>query len=77
MLGVSWRTDLVGWISIFAGVFGFIGDAIAQQGLPHTLPEYFIFGALVLNGIGHKLAKDGKVTNSKDPGSPIDVPAGL
>ncbi len=77
MLGASWRTDLVGWIMLASAVVGAIADIIATQGMPKTIPEYVLFGSMVLAGIGHILAKDGKVTNSKDPGSPVDVPAGL
>lgn len=77
MLGVSWRTDLAGWIGIAAGIVGMIADIIVTQGMPKTIPEYFLFGGLVLAGIQGVLAKDGKVSNSKDPGSPKDVPAGL
>ena len=77
MLGVSWRTDLVGWIAIFSGIAGAIGDIIITQGMPKTLPEYFVFGSMVLGGIGHILAKDGKVSNAKDAGPPKDVPAGV
>ena len=60
----SWRTSLVGWIAIASGVAGMIADIIATQGMPKTIPEYFLFGGLVLGGIGHILAKDAVVTNS-------------
>ena len=64
MLGASWRTGLVGWIAIASGVAGMTADIIATQGMPKTIPEYFLFGGLVLGGIGNLLAKDAKVSNS-------------
>ena len=67
MLGASWRTALVGWIAIAAGVAGMMADIIATQGMPKTIPEYFLFGGLVLGGIGNLMAKDAKVSNSSHP----------
>lgn len=64
MLGASWRTSVIGWLSIASGVMGFVADTIVTQGMPQTVPEYIIFGGLVLNGLGHLLAKDAKVSNS-------------
>jgi len=66
-VGASWRTSLVGWIAIGSGVVGFIGDLLMTQGMPKTLPEYFLFGGLVLGGIGNILAKDAKVSNAPNP----------
>jgi len=77
MLGVSWRTSLVGWIGIIAGVLGMTADIIATQGMPKTIPEYFLFGSMVLAGIGGILAKDGKVSNAPVPVTPKDVPPGI
>lgn len=70
----SWRTNIVGWIAIASGVAGMIADIIATQGMPKTIPEYFLFGGLVLGGIGNLLAKDAKVSNSPTPAAPRDVP---
>ena len=70
----SWRTSMVGWIAIASGVAGMIADVIATQGMPKTIPEYFLFGGLVLGGIGNLLAKDAKVSNSPVPTAPHDVP---
>ena len=70
----SWRTNIVGWIAIASGVAGMIADIIATQGMPKTIPEYFLFGGLVLGGIGNLLAKDAKVSNSPTPTAPHDVP---
>lgn len=64
MLGASWRTGLVGILAIAGGVVGLIADIIATQGMPKTVPEYVLFGGLVLSGIGNLLAKDANVTNS-------------
>lgn len=69
----SWRTSMVGWIAIAAGVAGLIADMIATQGMPQTIPEYFLFGGLVLGGIGNLLAKDSKVSNSPVAVAPHDV----
>jgi uncharacterized YccA/Bax inhibitor family protein len=66
-VGASWRTSLVGYIAIASGVVGFIGDLLMTQGMPKTLPEYFLFGGLVLGGIGHILAKDSNVSNAPAP----------
>ena len=74
MLGASWRTGIVGWIAIASGVAGMIADIVATQGMPKTIPEYFLFGGLVLGGIGNLLAKDAKVSNSPVPTAPHDVP---
>jgi hypothetical protein len=63
-MGASWRTSLVGYISIASGVVGFIADLLVTQGLPSSLPEYVVFAGLVLGGIGHILAKDANVSNS-------------
>jgi uncharacterized YccA/Bax inhibitor family protein len=63
-MGASWRTSLVGYIAIASGVVGFIVDLIATQGMPKTIPEYFLFAGLVLGGIGNLLAKDAVVSNS-------------
>lgn len=73
MLAGSWRTSLVGWIAIASGVAGMIADIVATQGMPKTIPEYFLFGGLVLGGIGNLLAKDAKVSNSPVPTAPHDV----
>ncbi len=77
MLGASWRTDLVGWIMLAGAVMGIIADIIATQGMPKTIPEYVLFASMVLAGIGHILAKDGKVSNAENPVSPKDVPKGV
>ncbi len=77
MLGASWRTDLVGWIAIASGVCGLIADIVATQGLPKTIPEYFLFGGLVLGGIGNILAKDAKVSNAENPVAPKQLPPGV
>lgn len=71
----SWRTSMVGWIAIAAGVAGMIADILATQGMPKTIPEYFLFGGLILGGIGNLLAKDAKVSNATNP-KPVasDVP---
>lgn len=63
----SWRTSLVGYIAIASGAVGFIVDLIATQGMPKTIPEYFLFGGLVLGGIGNILAKDAVVSNAPTP----------
>ena len=77
MLGTSWRTSIVGWIAIASGVAGLIADIIATQGMPKTIPEYVLFGGLVLSGIGNLLAKDAKVSNSNNPRPvAVDVPPG-
>jgi hypothetical protein len=55
-------------------VTGFIGDILMTQGMPNTLPEYFLFGGLVLGGIGNLLAKDAKVSNSGTNAPAHDVP---
>lgn len=73
-MGASWRTSLVGWIAIASGVVGFIVDLIATQGMPKTIPEYFLFGGLVLGGIGNIIAKDAKVSNSGTNAPAHDVP---
>ena len=74
-MGASWRTSLVGWIAIASGVAGMIADVIATQGMPKTIPEYFLFGGLVLGGIGNILAKDAKVSNAPIPtAASHDVP---
>ena len=73
MASASWRTNLVGWIAIASGVAGMIADIIATQGMPQTSPEYFVFGGLVLGGIGHLLSKDAKVSNSSNPGPAKEV----
>ena len=70
----SWRTNIVGWIAIGSGVAGMIADIIATQGMPKTMPEYFLFGGLVLGGIGNLLAKDAKVSHSGTNAAPHDVP---
>ena len=71
----SWRTSMVGWIAIASGVAGMIADIIATQGMPKTIPEYFLFGGLVLGGIGNILAKDAKVSNAPIPtAASHDVP---
>lgn len=72
-MGASWRTNLVGWIAIASGVAGMIADIIATQGMPKTIPEYFLFGGLVLGGIGNLLAKDAKVSNATNPGPATEV----
>lgn len=72
-MAASWRTNLVGWIAIASGVAGMIADIIATQGMPKTIPEYFLFGGLVLGGIGNLLAKDAKVSNAPNPGAPTEV----
>jgi len=77
MLGASWRTDLVGWIAIFSGILGAIADVVVTQGMPKTLPEYFVFGSLVLGGVGHILAKDAKVSNAENPVAPKQLPPGV
>ncbi len=77
MLGASWRTDLVGYIALGGSAMGLIADIIATQGMPKTIPEYVLFGGLALTGIGHILAKDGKVSNAENPVSPKDVPKGI
>lgn len=69
----SWRTNMVGYIAIASGVAGMIADVIATQGWPKTLPEYFVFGSLVLGGIGNLLAKDAKVSNAPTPGEAKSV----
>ena len=74
MLGASWRTALVGWVAIASGVVGMAADIIATQGMPKTVPEYFLFGGLILGGIGNLLAKDAKVSNAGVPVAPHDVP---
>jgi hypothetical protein len=51
-----------------------IADIIATQGMPKTIPEYFLFGGLVLAGIGNLLAKDAKVSNSGTNAPAHDVP---
>ena len=73
MLGASWRTGIVGWIAIASGVMGLIADIWATQGMPATIPEYFLFGGLVLGRIGNLLAKDSKVSNSGTNAPPHDV----
>lgn len=70
----SWRTNIVGWLAIAAGIGGMIADIIATQGMPQTLVEYIIFGGLVLTGIGHLLAKDAQVSHSGTNAAPHDVP---
>lgn len=70
----SWRTSIVGWIAIASGAAGMIADIIATQGMPKTIPEYFLFGGLVLGGIGNLLAKDAKVSNAPNPTASHDVP---
>jgi len=69
----SWRTSLVGYIAIASGVSGLIADVIVTQGIPKTLPEYFVFGSMILGGIGHILGKDAKVTNSSHPSAAVEV----
>ena len=73
MLGASWRTGIVGWIAIASGVAGMVADIIATQGMPKTIPEYFLFGGLILGGIGNLLAKDAKVSNATVAGPAKDV----
>lgn len=73
MLGASWKTGLIGVIAIAAGAMGMIADIVATQGMPKTIPEYFLFGGLVLGGIGHLLAKDATVTNAVNPGPASEV----
>lgn len=63
----SWRTNIVGYIAIGSGIAGLVADIIVTQGMPKTLPEYFVFGSLVLAGIGNLLAKDAKVSNALAP----------
>lgn len=72
-MAASWRTNFVGWIAIASGAAGMIADIIATQGMPKTIPEYFVFGGLVLGGIGNLLAKDAKVSNSQNPGPATEV----
>lgn len=69
----SWRTNIVGWIAIASGVAGMIADIVVTQGMPQTLPEYFVFGSFILAGIGNLLAKDAKVSNAPVPGAPTEV----
>ena len=73
MLTGSWRTNIVGYTGIASGVLGLVADVIMNQGLPKTLPEYFIFGSLIIAGIGNLLAKDAKVSNSPHPVAASDV----
>lgn len=63
----SWRTNIVGWAAIASGAVGLVMDIIATQGMPATIPEYFVFGGLVLGGIGHLLAKDDKESVTTPP----------
>ena len=71
----SWRTSLVGYLAIAGGIGGFIGDLIMTQGMPKTIPEYVIFGGMVLTGIGHLLAKDSVVSNAPNPVAATEVSA--
>ena len=63
----SWRTSAVGYIAIVSGLLGIIADIIVTQGLPKTLPEYFVFGSMILGGVGHLLSKDAVVSNAPHP----------
>ncbi len=73
LLGKSWRTGLVGVVSLLTGVLGFAADVIYKQGLPNTIPEWLVFGGLMLNGLAGLLQKDAKVTNSSNPAAAVDV----
>ena len=75
MLTGSWRTSIVGWIAIASGLAGLIADIISTQGMPKTIPEYFLFGGLVLGGVGNLLAKDAKVSNAPNPVAATEVSA--
>lgn len=66
-LGPSWRTSVIGIISLLAGILGFISDTIATQGLPQTAIEWVVFAGLIINGIGHLFSKDTNVSNAERP----------
>lgn len=64
ILGASWRTSLVGWLGIAAGVAVALTQLI-QGGF--TAVDWKAL-ALVIPGLGFLNAKDAKVSNAQTPG---------